>query len=249
MTDMHKLTGAYALDAVDDIERARFEQHLAECDDCRAEVAELRETAALLTEATAVEAPASLRTSVLAGISQVRPLPPEVPPTVTPIDIRSQRSAGRRAWMPFLVAAALALVVGIGAAVMQPWGNPGNPDNVSDLSAAEQVLGAPDAEQVFVDLGESGRATVVRSKAENRAVIETEDMVAAPAGKVYELWLMTPQGKFVPAGLMPDRADQTIVLEGAAADARAVGITIEPDGGSARPTTDPIAIFDLTEAT
>ena len=28
MSDMHKLTGAYALDALDDIERARFEQHV-----------------------------------------------------------------------------------------------------------------------------------------------------------------------------------------------------------------------------
>ena len=77
--DVHKLTGAYAMDALDELERARFEQHLAQCEDCRAEVAELRETAALLAETTAVTPPASLRDSVLAGISQVRPLAPEVP--------------------------------------------------------------------------------------------------------------------------------------------------------------------------
>ena len=41
MSDLHKLTGAYAVDALDDIERARFEQHLAACEDCRAEVVEL----------------------------------------------------------------------------------------------------------------------------------------------------------------------------------------------------------------
>ena len=41
--DVHKLTGAYAMDALDELERARFEQHLATCEDCRAEVAELRE--------------------------------------------------------------------------------------------------------------------------------------------------------------------------------------------------------------
>ena len=59
MSEVHNLTGAYALDALDDIERARFEQHLATCEDCRAEVAELRETAALLAETTAVTPPAS----------------------------------------------------------------------------------------------------------------------------------------------------------------------------------------------
>ena len=78
MSDIHKLSGAYALDAVDDLERAAFERHLAECEDCRTEVAGLRETAALLAETAAVTPPPSLRDSVLSGISQVRPLPPIV---------------------------------------------------------------------------------------------------------------------------------------------------------------------------
>ena len=235
MSDIHKLTGAYALDAVDDIERARFEQHLATCEDCRAEVGELRETAAMLAEDVAVAAPASLRDSVLSGISQVRPLPPEVS---SPAATR-----GRARWLPFLVAAAVALLIGVGAAVVQPWSA-----DEPTLTAAQRVLGAPDAEEVFVDLGEAGRATVVRSKTEDRAVIVTEDMVSAPSGKAYELWFQTPESDMVPAGLMPDSADQTVVLEGSAAEATAVGITVEPDSGSDSPTTDPIALFDFSEA-
>jgi anti-sigma factor RsiW len=39
MSDIHALSGAYAVDAVDDIERASFERHLASCPTCRAEVA------------------------------------------------------------------------------------------------------------------------------------------------------------------------------------------------------------------
>ena len=242
MSDVHKLTGAYALDALDDIERARFEQHLAECEDCRAEVAELRETAALLAETTATPPPASLRESVLAGISQVRPLPPEVPVATPTLDA----PAGRRAWMPFLVAAAVALLVGVGALIVQPWaGDSGR----GSLTAAEQVMRADDAQEVFVDLGEAGRATVVRSKSVDRAVIVTEDMVAAPSGKAYELWFQTPAEDMVPAGMMPEGADQTMLLEGSAADAIAVGITVEPEGGSPAPTTEPIALFDLSEAT
>lgn len=239
--DIHKLTGAYAMDALDELERARFEQHLSGCEDCRAEVAELTETAALLAETVAVPPPASLRDSVLAGISQVRPLPPEVPASEPLHDTR----AGRRAWAPFLVAAALALLVGIGALIVQPWAG----DDVPQLTAAEQVLQAPDAQEVFLDLGEAGRATVTRSKTEDKAVISTEDMVSAPDGKAYELWFMSPDEKFVSAGLMPDVADQTVVLDGPAADAIAVGITVEPAGGSKQPTSDPIALFDLSEAT
>jgi len=244
--DVHKLTGAYALDALDELERARFEQHLAQCEDCRAEVAELRETAALLAETTAVTPPASLRDSVLAGISQVRPLAPEVPASPTSPTRHAARPAARgRGWVPFLVAAALALIVGVGALVTQPWAPS---DDVERLTAAEQVLQAPDAQEVSVDLGEAGRATITRSKSQDRAVITTEDMVSAPSGKDYELWFIDGD-EFVSAGLMPDSPDQTVVLDGSASAAAAVGITVEPDGGSKQPTSDPIAVFDLTEAT
>ena len=202
-TDIHKLTGAYAMDALDDLERARFEQHLATCEDCRAEVAELRETAALLSETVAVPPPASLRDSVLAGISQVRPLAPEV--IASPSRHADRPAARGRGWVPFLVAAALALIAGVGALVTQPWAPS---DDVERLTAAEQVLQAPDAQEVSVDLGEAGRATITRSKSEDRAVITTEDMVSAPSGKDYELWFIDGD-EFVSAGLMPDSPDQT----------------------------------------
>lgn len=243
MSDLHKLTGAYAVDALDDIERARFEQHLAGCEDCRAEVAELRETASLLADSVAATPPASLRDSVLAGISQIRPLPPEVI-VAAPTSVSSTRAHRRRpVWTTFLVAAALIVVAGVGIATWRPWSS-----EVPQLTAAEQVLQAPDAEEVFLDLGEAGKATVVRSKAEDRAVIRTEDMVSAPDGKAYELWFINGD-EFTPAGLMPDAPDQTVVLEGSAAQAVAVGITVEPAEGSNQPTSDPIAVFDLTEAT
>lgn len=233
MSDIHKLSGAYALDAVDDLERAAFERHLAECADCRTEVASLRETAALLAESTAVTPPPSLRDAVLSGISQVRPLPPVVAPH------------RRAAWFPLLVAASIVAILGIAAAVWQPWA----PSDDGSLTAAEQVLQAPDAQSVFLDLGEAGRATVTRSPSIGKAVITTEDMISAPSGKVFELWLQSEDGVMLPAGLMPDKADQTVLLEGDAASATAAGITIEPAGGSDEPTTEPIAIFDFSEAT
>lgn len=230
MSDIHKLSGAYALDAVDDIERAAFERHLIECDDCRTEVASLHETTALLAQTVAVAPPASLRASVLSGIGQVRPLPPITPK--------------RAAWFPVLVAASLIAILGIAAAVWQPW----TPSDNGSLTAAEQVLQAPDSQVVKIDLGKSGRATVTRSASVGKAVIQTEDMVDAPAGMVYELWLQK-DGSMIPAGLMPAKADQTLVLEGDAATATAAGITIEPAGGSDKPSDAPIALFDFSQAT
>lgn len=233
MSDIHHLTGAYALDAVDDIERARFEQHLAECEDCRLEVASLREAAGLLSETTAVTPPPALRESVLAGISQIRPLPPIV--HRTPVV--------QRRWFPLLVAAAVVAILGVGAALWQPWA----PSQDSSLTAAEQVIEASDARSVAVDLGEAGNATVTRSESLGKAVITTDGMAPAPSGKVFELWLQV-DGEMVPAGLMPPGEDTQMVLEGDATTATAVGITVEPEGGSDQPTTEPIALFDFSQA-
>lgn len=226
MTDVHALSGAYAVDALDDLERAAFERHLAECADCRAEVASLRETAALLASAEATEPPPALRARVLADISTVRPLPPEVTPPLTP---RRRRPAR------FLVAAAAAVViVGAGATVwQQPWED--NP------TVAESVLAADDAQTTSLDL-DGATATVTHSDSVGRAVIVTDDMPPPPAGKVYQLWLQQ-DGEMVSAGLMPVAADQTVLLDGDAATATAVGITVEPAGGSPEPTSPPIAVF------
>lgn len=74
--DIHALSGAYAVDALDDAERARFERHLAECTACQAEVESLVAAASELSVLTEVPPPPSLRAKVLADIATVRPLPP-----------------------------------------------------------------------------------------------------------------------------------------------------------------------------
>lgn len=78
--DIHALSGAYAVDALDDVERARFERHLAGCSACQAEVDSLVEAASELSVLTEAAPPASLRAKVLGDISTVRPLPPLAAP-------------------------------------------------------------------------------------------------------------------------------------------------------------------------
>jgi anti-sigma-K factor RskA len=247
MSDIHALSGAYAVDALDDHERHQFEQHLAACSVCQAEVSGLREALALLPETTPVAPPPSLRDRVLAGIGTVRPLPPlPVQETMpAPVDIRSRR---RRFPVGLAAAAAMIAVLGGTAVVTQPWDDspsqgPGNG------TAADAVLTAADAKEVSVNLG-GAKATIVRSVSQRAAVIVTEDMPAAPDGKLYELWLQRPEGNMVPAGLMPTGSDNTVLLEGDAAEAIGAGITVEPaPDGSNIPTTKPIALFDFEQAT
>lgn len=249
--DQHALTGAYALDALDADERTRFEEHLATCADCREEVASLQEAAALLgTEP--VEPPSSVRDAVLAGITSVRPLPPLTPDAAPTTPAASDELAVRRtrrslvqrlARTQLLVAAAVVLLLAVGTALVRPWADQ-EPDQPS-VSAIDRVLTAGDAQSVEREFPDGSRATVTVSRSQGRAVIQTTDMALAPEGKVYELWLQTPEGAMVPAGLMPHEADNVVLLDGDATEAKAVGITVEPAKGSQVPTSSPIAVFNL----
>ena len=268
--DIHALSGAYAVDALDDVERARFERHLAGCDTCRAEVASLTAAAAEMAAATEVAPPATLRARVLDDISRVRPLPPlvgaedavDTDPGGTRADVPrhggepdgerggepggaaggdlDRRPAQRAPWR-LLVAAAAALLLVVGG--FAAW-RAVNTDPTQVV--AEQVLDAPDATRVAKRFPDGSMATIVRSDSLHRAVIVTSGMAPAPAGTVYQLWLQDPTGHMASAGVMPPGPDEVVVLEGDASKATGAGITIEPSGGSGQPTSDPIALFSFT---
>jgi anti-sigma-K factor RskA len=64
--DLHELTAAYALDALDPDEAEAYERHLSQCEECREELAGLSEAAGALAFATAAPPPpARLRESIL----------------------------------------------------------------------------------------------------------------------------------------------------------------------------------------
>lgn len=264
--DLHHLSGAYAVDALDDAERASFEQHLAVCPDCRAEVAELSATAHSLTSLTEAAPPPSLRASVLSGIARVRPLPPltedagapapagaapSAPPaaegasagpevaqpgtggTVVPL-----RRRPRTAWF---AAAAAAAVIAIGGLAWSPWS-----DDAGSLSPMARVAAAADAMRVSSSKG--GVTTeVAYSKQLGKAAIAVRGLPPAPEGQTYQLWYLGPDGAASSAGLLGVDAEGSgqALLTGDASSAAKVAMTVEPTGGSAQPTTDPLVVLSL----
>jgi len=71
--DVHDLTAAYALDALEPAEAEAYEAHLGQCEECRAQLAELNEAAtALAFGAVAPIPPAHLRESILAAAAAER---------------------------------------------------------------------------------------------------------------------------------------------------------------------------------
>ncbi|WP_299055835.1 anti-sigma factor [uncultured Nocardioides sp.] len=242
----HALVGAYALDAVDPQDRAAalFERHLARCPDCQDEVASLREAASTLSAICSATPRAELRLALIEQIGRVRPLPPtdqrSTPARLPGPGHRDRptarhRRGRRRAGVVLALAAAVLVVAGLGAT--RPWDD-------AVLSPSQQVLRAADARSASVDLGRGARATLVHSDDVNRSVIETENMPVPPTGSVYQLWYER-DGTLVSAGLMPRGPDHTVRLQGDARGADGAVVTVEPEGGSERPTSEPVAEFDF----
>lgn len=223
--DLHHLAAAYALDALDDLERREFEAHYPSCSICSTEVADYRETAAHLAEVSATAPPDDLKAKLMAEISQTRQIAPIV--TERAIDLARRRGPHEPRQRIFaLAAAAVVAVVGfIGGLQFSRSGG--------DI---DSVLLAADAITLSLE-GETGDARVVWSESEDRAVLIASGLGDPGEDSAYELWLIdaegaSPTGLFVP----DDDGDITVELALNGRTPSAWGITIEPDTGSIQPT-------------
>lgn len=248
--DVHALSGAYALDALEPAEAAAFEEHLESCSTCTDEVRSLREAAGALALDVAETPPPSLRSSVLAGISQVRPLPPvgdahPVEPPArpdAPVDeLGAARERRTRRTSPWLVGVAAALALVAGGSVVRSVQLDNQLDSVSAQAAAvSAVLTAPDATTATASVATGGRAAVVSSASLGKSVLVTDGMAPAPTGRTYQIWYLSESGAPTSAGFVPAGERSAVVLEGDLAGATGVGVTVEPEGGSTAPTTTPV---------
>ncbi|MFD3974961.1 anti-sigma factor domain-containing protein [Streptomyces cyaneofuscatus] len=246
--DLHTLTGAYALHALPDDERREFERHLGDCEACTQEVRELSATAARLGLAVAESPPRELRERVLREITTVRQ---EIPSHGLRGRTAGTGRTGR--WSSYALAACIAAAAAFGGVAV--WQNQVAQDARQEANQATrqseqlaQVLSAPDAKTSSAELTGGARGTVVVSQQENRAVFLASGMERPPSGKVYQLWF-NDEGTMRSAGLMdPSASDDAVLLDGPVDRATGMGITVEPAGGSAEPTSDPVALMEFPAA-
>ncbi|MFF9149483.1 anti-sigma factor [Streptomyces sp. NPDC055051] len=243
-TDAHSLAAAYALGALDDAEREDFDTHLRTCDACRQEAIEFAATTARLAAAVSQPPPAAAKAQVMAAIDGVRQLPPRVP--TAPHTAPTLRGILRRKALPLALAASVAAVALGGVAVWQTRNGQELAEQArqaqQQLDAVGAVLAAPDARTVHGKAANGALTTVVASDGQNKAVFTAADLPAPGAGKTYQLWL-DHDGAMRPAGLIDH--DGTVILTGNPADAGAVGLTLEPAGGSPQPTTAPLLLMAM----
>ncbi|MEU6441433.1 anti-sigma factor [Streptomyces sp. NPDC047046] len=238
--DSHLLTGAYALHALEPAEQAAFERHMAHCAACAQEVREFTETATKLGLAAAVNPPPGFKDAVMARIADVRQEPPRA--------VRATPPRRRPRAVHWALAACVALAAALGGTAV--WQGQRAEDARTQARAAQDraarldaVLSAPDVKVTSAPLDAGGRATVVVSRARDGAVFAAAGLPSPPAGKVYQLWYDV-DGTMRPAGLLPDSSG-TVLMEGSPRAATAMGVTVEPEGGSRAPTSKPVALMAL----
>ncbi|MGI5480114.1 anti-sigma factor [Streptomyces lavendofoliae] len=243
-SDIHALAAAYALDALDPAEREAFSGHLQDCAECRKEVSEFGATAARLAAAASQAPPAVMKQRTMAAIDGVRRLPPRVPVTAPATSLTGRL---RRKAMPLALAASVAAAASFaGLAVRQYQEGADFRQRARQverqLDAVSTVLAAPDARAVHGRAANGAVTSVVTSDRRGKAVFTATGLPAPGPGRTYQLWL-AQEGTMRPAGFI--HRDGTVLVDGNPSGATAVGLTLEPAEGSARPTTPPLLLLNL----
>jgi len=251
---MHTLAGAFALDALDEHERARFRRHLEECAECTQEVREMRATATRLGAAVAADPPPELKQRVLAQVRTTRQEPPNARRDAVG---RSRPRRGVPRWALGITAAAAAVAIALAGVFA---GLASNADD--ELNAVQQqleqardrnspvgeLLTAPDVRIASggAITGGGGGAVVV-SQAQDRMMFLGAELPESAPDRDYQLWLMDRAGVPHSAGIVGKRAGggSDILMAGGVRDMAVVALTVEPRGGSPKPTTAPILWMDM----
>ena len=235
----HDATGAYVLGALDEVERAAFEEHLSGCPACREEVELLLPAAqALPVSVDPVDPPPALKARIMAEVEREASLLAAAGPEADRPGGWDRRPERRRRRFPLriprlvpaAVAAALLVVgiaIGVGANALR-----GEPER----TIAAKVSGAPGASLEVELSGHEGR-------------LMGRGLPAPPSGRVYQVWLKRDGHAPEPTAALfvPSRdGAATASVPGSMDGVDQVMITDEPDGGSPQPTGDLLAVADMS---
>ncbi len=245
--DVHVLTGAYALDALDDDERTLVERHLAVCGNCSQEVAGLRAAASALADPVVEEPPRPLRSAVLGQIASTQQVPAQVPAPAVPDPLangrwsrwshRSMRQDRPLRRRPVTAAAVSVVVVcvALGVTVADQYQQLDSARHRADsLSALASAALTRSASMPLV-----GGGTVAVVAVGDSALVSARDLPTLPDGRVYQFWLVGAT-RVRSAGIAGGDVVAVDRLLGDVGDTRFVAVTAEPPGGSTRPTTSPL---------
>ncbi|HEY0775967.1 MAG TPA: anti-sigma factor [Nocardioidaceae bacterium] len=237
-TDLHTLSGAFALNALSAEEAEQFRRHLEACAVCRQEVRELQQAAARMGASEAVPPPAYLKARVLSAADRTPQLPPRTGGGGNVIEVPPHRW-GRR----MLLAAAAAVLVVAGGIGISQLGNESDEQQSLLAEGVVRVFEAEDAHRAEMPTETGGTLRVAASPELNQMAVDTDELPPLDDQHVYQLWAVH-DGAMESVGVL--EPDKGAYMDMPTPDTE-VAITVEPVGGSEQPTTDPIMRVNPSE--
>jgi anti-sigma-K factor RskA len=228
--------GSYVLRALPDDEHERFEAHLATCESCRREVADLQVAADTLPlAAVQVDPPPELRDRIMAVVRSEAELRGAAEARADePAKAPAAKAPRRRRWslslrpLPAAMAASALVAAGVVGGIVLTGG-----DNAQTITGTVQIASAP-----------SARASLQLS--DDATKLEVRQMPPPPRGKVYQVWLKRPNQDPAPTTALfrvdPKGSADVEIQRGRLKGVEQVLVTAEPDGGSMAPTSDPVIV-------
>jgi hypothetical protein len=239
--------GAWVLVALPADESERFAAHLAGCEVCRREVAELQMVADTLPlAAPQVAPPPELKDRIMATVRAEAALleaaGPEADVPSAPVEApraapeRPPRPKEKRRWfrrplialrpIPATVAAAILVALGVAGGVLLSGGS------------SERTVQA----QVVAPASPGARASLTIS--DDRGTLTVDDFPPPPSGRVYQVWLKRPGQPPAPTTALFRTRDgnATVEVPGSMKGVDQVLVTDEPNGGSRAPTRNPVIV-------
>jgi anti-sigma-K factor RskA len=233
-----ELKDAYVLGALPEEERRGVEDYLAVHPERQAAVVELGAVVSLLAlSPEEQEPPPELRSRIMdeVGAEAVRP------------------RTSRRSWLARIgellgprnlaLGAAALLVIGLFSWNMLLQGQ------MQNLQGRVQGLQSQPQEPQMVKLGgagtEQGAQAQLVTLEGDRTVLVVEDMPPVPEGKTYQIWVIEDDVP-KPSGLFePNQDSVAAVVEHPVEGGDIIAVTVEPDGGSPKPTSDPMLAAEV----
>ncbi|PFG44485.1 anti-sigma-K factor rskA [Isoptericola jiangsuensis] len=270
--DAWELLPAYALDAVDDLDRRAVERLLAADPAARRALDEYRDVVAAFTVET--EPPASVRDAVMARITGLPAAHAGLPAAIAPLPAPGTaqpsaddgRPAGshargaadvgtddggagdavvpidrprRRRWT-FVAAAAAAVVAVAVPTTVAVQARQEQAVLQQRADAVARIMADPSAHLVRGEVAGGGKATVLMTS--DDYLFSASGLPGPGDGQDYQLWVVGADGAVAPAGVLSthDGAVEHLVQD---VPGVGVAVTMEPEGGSEQPTSDPIVVL------
>jgi len=230
--------GAYALDAVDEAERAQIEAHLATSPRARAEVERHREVAALLAVGTE-RPPEGLWDRIAGALEEPPPVPGPRLAQVMP----ARRPRRRRALLGGIAAAAVAAAAAAAITVVVVRDEDQLSGDAAMAEAYADALAAPEARRTDLVAADQTFAAEAVLLPNGTGYLSAGDLPELPDTETWQLWGIYGDQDVISLGVLGNRpALQAFTAHD---DVETLVITREQAGGVPQSTTGAVLVGPL----